>query len=267
MYDRILVPFDRSDYSWGAVGFARKLADHWGAQLEVLHVIRDGQLAAPSFAEIKHLAKETGWLYDFRASVEMETPGGVGETIARRAAEQPSTLVVMTTHGRGRSAAFVGSVAEEVLHQVGYPVLLVGPSADLAKMTLDGPIVACVDGSERSEMLLPVVAEFAANFKVDPWVVVVAPSEDDRAFDTLAANYTTRVAHHLEETHNVRTQFEVLHDPHPARAANKFATDLGATMLAAVTHGRSGLKRLLEGSVTMDLVHEASVPVLVHLAE
>jgi len=267
MYDRILVPFDRSDYSWGAVGFARKLADHWGAQLEVLHVINDGQLAAPSFAEIKHLAKETGWLYDFRASVEMAAEGGVGETIARRAAEQPSTLVVMTTHGRGRSAAFVGSIAEEVLHQVGYPVLLVGPRADLAKMTLDGPIIACVDGSEMSEMLLPVVAEFAVNFQVDPWVVVVAQADDDRVFDVLAANYTTRLAHHLEDQRNISVQFEVLHDAHPARAASKFAADLNATMLAAVTHGRSGLKRLLEGSVTMDLVHAANVPVLVHMAE
>ncbi len=267
MYNRILVPFDRSDYSWGAVGFARKLADHWGARLEVLHVIDEGQLAAPSFAEIKHLAKETGWLYDFRASVEMATPGGVGETIARRAAEEAGTLVVMTTHGRGRSAAFVGSVAEEVLHQVGYPVLLVGPRADLSKMTLDGPIVACVDGSEMSERLLPAVAELAIDFKVDPWVAVVADAKDDRAFDVLASNYANRVASHLSGDRNLTVQFEVLHDAHPARAAAKFAADIDATMLAAVTHGRSGIKRLLEGSVTMDLVHEANVPVLVHMAE
>lgn len=267
MYERVLVPFDRSDYSWGAVAFARKLADQWGADLEILHVAGDLASAEPIRQETIQLAADEGWSYDIRATVLEVGPGDVSETIARHAAGQRDTLVVMTTHGRGRSAAFIGSVADDLLHEVDGPVLLVGPKAKPDRMTLDGPIVACIDGSEASEASLPVVAQMALNFKVEPWVVVVAAVEDDRTYDTLASNYMTRVAHHLEAESNLTVQFEVLHDPDRAEAAARFASSIGATMLAAVTRTRSRFKRLVEGSFTMTLVHEADVPVLVSLAD
>lgn len=267
MYDRVLVPFDRSDYSWRAVAFARKLADHWGADLEIIHVAGEGESAEPIQRETIRQVEEHGWSYNVTATVLEAGPGGTGETIAAHAAARPNTFVVMTTHGRGRSAAFLGSVADGLLHELDSPILLVGPKANPDRMTLDGPVVACVDGSEASESSLPLLANLALDFKVEPWVVVVGAARDDPTYATLASNYTARLARHLQAAAAVTVQYEVLHDDKPPIAAAEFASSIDATMLTAVTRTKGRLKRLVEGSFTMELVHEADVPVLVFLAD
>lgn len=267
MYKRVLIPYDRSASSWTAAAYARVLAERWTARIELLHVARLQTEAAEAVAEIEAKAAEGDWPSDVVITVEKVAPGGVGETIARAAESIPDTIIVMATHGRGRSAAFLGSIAEEVLHQVGAPVILVGPEARAERFTTEGPIVACIDGSAASEAGLDFVAKLAGDFGVDPWVVVVAPPDVDQTYDRLAANYATRVARHLQADEDLTVQFEVLHDSQPATAAARFAWDVDASLLAAVTHARSGLHRLVEGSVTMELLQIAPVPVVVEIAD
>lgn len=56
----------------------------------------------------------------------------------------------------------------------------------------------------------------------------------------------------------------VLEDAHTARAILQYAAESGADLVAMETHGRSGLSRLLLGSVADKVVRGSGVPVLVH---
>ncbi len=49
---------------------------------------------------------------------------------------------------------------------------------------------------------------------------------------------------------------------HPAEEILRFSTQDEQTLLVMTTHGRSGLRRILLGSVAMKVVQEAHVPVL-----
>lgn len=54
----------------------------------------------------------------------------------------------------------------------------------------------------------------------------------------------------------------VLRDPSPANAITTHAERIGADLIVIATHGRTGLKHLLIGSVAERVVRHATVPVL-----
>jgi nucleotide-binding universal stress UspA family protein len=54
----------------------------------------------------------------------------------------------------------------------------------------------------------------------------------------------------------------ILHDSSPAHGICEYATRVGADLIAISTHGRTGLKHLLVGSVAERVVRHAPVPVL-----
>ncbi|MCC6877846.1 MAG: universal stress protein [Sandaracinaceae bacterium] len=54
----------------------------------------------------------------------------------------------------------------------------------------------------------------------------------------------------------------ILHDPSPAHAICAYAKKIGADLIVIATHGRTGLKHLLIGSVAERVVRHAPCPVL-----
>ena len=94
--------------------------------------------------------------------------------------------ICMATHGHGRSAALIGSVASEVVSRSGEPVILVGMEADETApwlrhdLTRSG-VVACVDESEESAALLPVLMQWSRllresqNFRSWRWRLLPTP--------------------------------------------------------------------------------------------
>jgi len=51
---------------------------------------------------------------------------------------------------------------------------------------------------------------------------------------------------------------------HAAPEINQCAADTSADMIAMTTHARAGLERLMAGSVASDVIHRATVPVLLY---
>jgi nucleotide-binding universal stress UspA family protein len=72
------------------------------------------------------------------------------------------------------------------------------------------------------------------------------------------------VARTLEREVGHRVDFDVLHRSDPADALVDDAAGCKASLIAASTHGETGLRRVVAGSVTMGLVHRAACPVLVY---
>lgn len=130
-----------------------------------------------------------------------------------------------------------------------------------------------VDGSPLAEAIVPFVLEIAKPLDMaivllrvlEPIPPMAVEGTRHAAFDDVTARrrdaeeYLARVAAGLR-SRGVRVSWEV----RVGRAAETIlhtAQDTGSDLIAMSTHGRSGLGRLLFGSVAEQVLREAEVPV------
>ena len=142
MFPKILLPSDFSDCSAEAARAARRLAEHFGSRLLVLHVLDEPAALDPMFrgevplemlrermeqyardAMGRFLAEQFGGY----AAVETRVASGVPyREILRAARETGADLIVIGTHGRtGVEHVIFGSTAEKVVRMAPCPVLTV----------------------------------------------------------------------------------------------------------------------------------------------
>lgn len=263
MTQRLIVPVDGSAASWHAVDTAIALADKFSATVHVLEVAFAPTDVSAAQARLDQGAAERN-SDGSHLNVEVRLSGdSVASAIEELVSIHPGAVVVMASHGRGRSAALVGSVAEDILHRIFGPIVLVGPN--VTTTDFDGPIVVSVDGSDESEAALPLAAAWAIELGVAPWIVHVADPNDRIAAGSgvIDSGYPARLARELTARSHHEVEFDELHDAHPGRAVPDFAQRLGASLIVAASHGRTGLRRLTMGSITSEFVRNGNCPVLV----
>lgn len=264
MVQHLIVPVDGSPESWDGFDVALALAARSDADVRVVHV---------SFESgVRRLARE-----EFQQEIDRRGPFDVGVTLEVRLAydsvsgelEQvldlhPGAVIVMASHGRGRSAAIVGSVTEDTLQRTFGPLVLVGPNIEVDDFS--GPVVVTVDGSEESEFALPLAAAWATELRSTPWIVNVAAPATSRTSgvnDTLETAYPARLARELASVSGHAVEFDELHGRDPATAVAEYADRHDASLIVASSHGRSGLSRVAMGSVVSGIVRHARCPLLV----
>ncbi len=133
-------------------------------------------------------------------------------------------------------------------------------------------ILVPLDGSRLAEAILPEVAELARAIRAEVVLLRVAIAHVFPGIDPIhladeevrvvqeAEGYLSRVAERLaREAIGVKTT--VRYGEAAAEIVDQVATE-GADLVAMSTHGRSGLSRLVMGSVAEEVVREARVPVL-----
>ncbi len=140
---RILVPTDFSKHSANALRYAVALAEKFGAELHLLHVVQDlavfvpdavsgatpvvppvEQLTAAVREALDRVVRENG-LERFTVCRDVRE-GAPFQEIIRFAREKEIDLIVMGTHGRGGLAhVLLGSVSERVVRKSPCPVLTV----------------------------------------------------------------------------------------------------------------------------------------------
>jgi nucleotide-binding universal stress UspA family protein len=199
-------------------------------------------------------------------AVKVLVDAHIAAAIAAYAREQSIDLVVMGTHARGglrRSA--LGSVAEAVIRGVTAPVLLAGPHwVPAPDPAVDlGTLIVCVDGSEFAEAILPLAA-WVRRLQMRVVVVTVVKDGGGEGMpnDVLEDSYVHRVAEGLRGR-GVDAQWDVLHGSNPAQAISDYVAAWPGSVAALATHARTGLPRLLSGSVAMNVAHTSINPVLV----
>jgi len=260
MVQHIIVPVDGSDASWRAADTAIALARRCDASVEVTEVVFDQPDAAEAISRLaERLSERDTAGLSVATRVEI-APESVAQTVAALVEEQPDATVVMASHGRGRSAALLGSVTEELLQRIFGPILVVGPRATSPDFT--GPIVATVDGSDASESVLPLAAAWGIELGVEPWIVEVTDPDVVVSPDLNESAYPARLARKLGQESGHTVQFDVLHGRHVHDEVASFADTLGASMVVASTHGRTGMSRFVIGSTAAAFVRHAPCPVL-----
>jgi nucleotide-binding universal stress UspA family protein len=184
----------------------------------------------------------------------------VAEAIGNEVELHPEATVVLASHGRGRSAALLGSVTEELLERIFGPVLVVGPHVTTARF--GGPVIATVDGSKESESVLPLAAAWGIELGGEPWIVEVTDPNAGTSPDVSESAYPARLARNLAKNSGHPVQYEVLHGEHVHDEVADFAAELGAALIVASTRGRTGLSRFVIGSTAAAIVRHAPCPVL-----
>lgn len=261
MVQQLIVPVDDSPDSWRAVDVALALAARLQSGVHLVHVTPDPNDARDADAEIQRQLQRRGPIA-VEVSVEVRlTIGTVASELEAVLALHADAVVLMASHGKGRSAAIVGSVTEDLLQRSFGPIILVGPlvTAD----DFRGPIMATVDGSPESEAALPLAAAWAIELGTTPWVLHVSDPSLAGGNSVSESSYPAGLAHELRLRTGRPAEFDELHSGHPDRAVADFASRHDASLIVASSHGRSGLSRITLGSVTAGFVRHATCPVVV----
>lgn len=262
MVKSLIVPFDGSPESWRAFDVALSLAERSESTVRLVEVASD---PVDGVSAKKRMDDELLGRGPFEVEVTAEvrlTVGSVADELAELITVHPGATVVMSSHGKGRSAAFMGSVTEDLVHRTFGPIVLVGPNVEPGDFS--GPVIVSVDGSPESEAALPLAVAWATELKTTPWIVnVAAPVSQAAGAAGFDSAYVAGLAKRLATASGHSVEFDELHDNHASRAVPDYATRHDASMIVASSHGRSGLSRLAMGSVTADFVRHATCPVAV----
>ncbi len=262
MYQRIIVPVDGSLRSWKVADAAAGLAARWDCSVEVVSVVRFESVREQTETEMAAMIAKSDWYDRAVPHVVAGIDQSVGAYIAEVANEHPGSLVVMSTTGHGRSAALLGSTAEEILRHTTTPILLYGPHAEPVA-PMGKSLVVAVDGSDLSEQALGLAGAWSVGLDVEPWVVTVGSLKANLPADVVETAVPHKLAAELEPLVGRTVQFETLHGDRPSAALTEFAESIDAAVLVETTHARHGFDLLMSGSVTMATVRHAHLPVLV----
>ena len=290
----ILVPHDFSPCSKQALAKGIELAAQTGAELHILHVeVVYSESTLPEEAHKTkaqilhdHLKQEIAecaaqldlYVSDLNAIRYIVLRNySASAAIAEYCADYHIDLVVLGTHGRkGLSRTLLGSVAEEVVRLAPSTVLTVREQEAIVPISDHlNRILVPVDFSDHSRAALQYAKELAASFGAGLDVVHVIQEYMHPAFSTAGivsiydvkpdieskATEALSAFYQATEGPDVQADFTALYG-NPAKEIIERLTSNKADMLVLTTHGLTGIKRTLLGSVAEKLVREAPCPVI-----
>ena len=212
------------------------------------------------------------------------------DEILRYAEENAVDPILMATHGRSGIKRWVmGSVADKVLQATKVPVLLVRAGLEEETPYDQWPektIIVPLDGSEMAESVLPYVEALAKQRGTEPTNVAllriceppVTPSyyspelsgvplnwgefmeQETARCKQASSEYLANIAKPLTDK-GISVQPQVL----VGKAADEivdFANKNPFSIIVMVSHGRSGLKRLVYGSTAESILLGVTCPML-----
>jgi len=184
--------------------------------------------------------------------------------------ENRATMIALATHGStGLKRLVFGSVAEGLIRKSTVPVLLVRPFWSYELQGQVRPehapvrtILLPVDGSDLSLEALPGVIEFADLFEARIMLLRVLEEKKGPSEENGEAEKQLQAIARTIEKKGVETTALIEHG-NPVEQILKTVRFHGVDLIAMTTHGRSGLSRAVTGSITEQVLRQATVPLLI----
>jgi nucleotide-binding universal stress UspA family protein len=296
MFKNIIVPLDGSRLAEAALPYAMSFAQAFVSTVSLVHVLQRSELfwvtdenrryidaleerarnAAQHYLDEK--AKEIGSKAIRVSSTIVD--GAPAEVLSAYGARPADTgdLIALSTHGRGGLGRFfLGSVTDRILQSATTPLLIVRPKDDgIVHAAQLASLIVPLDGSALAETILPVVIEVARGLSLRVNLVQIVPVgsvmyggvESMYAGNLLqemqdsAEAYLERIAENLR-VEGLLVDKQVMLHHHAGAGVVDLAKDLGGSLIAISTHGRTGFDRWMLGSVTDHVVRTGGSPVLV----
>ena len=275
----ILLPTDYSIASEHALSLAHHLALTQGARLIGLHVIQPpdycGQFNLPEtpppfFHDNLYQWLKKGCGHDENHSVESRVVEGFAwEEIVRAAGESHCDLIVMASEGKtGIGRALLGSVAEQVVRRSPCPVLICKAPVELTCEATTGsggqPLFSTVlfptDLSDGAGEAFPVATALAGpSSRLIVEHVIGEPGPAGRK----SREELTERLHGLYPADPGACIVYRQATGNPVEEIRRAAEDSHCDLIVMSSHGRTGLKRLLMGSVAEQVFRTVRVPVVI----
>ena len=285
---RILWPTDLSEGAARAFPYAAALASWHESELHVLNVQEDRSRESAAMDGSFPVSQDT--LTDLLAAEgeppqhvdlgaltlvqEQKAGGSPPDAIVDYADDYDIDLIVAGTHGRrGLQRLLIGSVAEEVLRAAPCPVLTVRSQQDVAPAWSARNILVPIDFSDASLDALRHAKELALTYGAQITLLhaveeVVYPSAYGVEPASLPGpQVIDRVEQNLAELAETEIGYE--HVVVQASVGYAPSTILDHTdendvdLIVTATHGRTGIGRMLLGSVAERVVRRAPTPAFV----
>ena len=302
MYKKILVPLDGSPLSEAIIPYSVSFSKALKVPVELLLVIvpetvtefcdpkvrRSFESVATGMKQggldfLNKIAQNFSELGDVTCTVEVGDPADI---IVDRGAVKKDTLITMATHGRsGAGRWLLGSVADKVLHASSQHLLFVRPGKEgkKDKQLSWTSVVVPLDGSGLAESVLPYAAALAKEMNLEVILVRVYQSWEP-LFSLEGQAYIPSVRVEADQSREEAKRYledrveqlrwdgienasYLLVQGDPASEIIDLARDVQDNLIAICTHGRSGVKRWVLGSVTDRVVCQSGDPVLVVRAQ
>jgi nucleotide-binding universal stress UspA family protein len=292
----VLVCLDRSSLAEACLPHARFVADAFGARVTLLHVLASPEGDQPPSrpdALDWELTRREAEQYLIERQFELERAGVARERVAievtqGRPAERivalarglDADLTVLSSHGEGGSGQWnLGSTTQQVLALAPASVLVTPPEAGAGRAVPAKRMLVAVDGSLRSQCVLPEVAQLArfhgaevvlVHVVSEPKPTAILSSEEDLALarslashlQTGAERYLTQLRERLfAEVAIVETL--VLREPDERRALLEAARYSAADLLVLAAHGATCDAERPFGSVAAYALQHGRLPLLV----
>lgn len=290
----ILVCLDRSPLSEVCLPYAISIAKTFGSELTLMYVMQQHhEHPGP------HVTDTLGWeiaRQEARAYLEQheqETSRAIGRAVATRleqghpaerivgvAREIHADLTVLGSHGEGGITEWnLGSTVQQVLAVIRGSVLIAHASSSAPTVVVPKRILVPLDGSLRTEAVLPTTARIASTFGAELLLVhvvqepiassVLCADEDLELAKQLAARLASRAEHYLEgirdrlahEVPSVRAL--VVRHPNERQCLLELSQREQVDLFVLSAHGAACDPARTFGSVTAHLVTHSVLPVLV----
>lgn len=295
----ILVPLDGSRLAESVLPAAAAMADGFGAQVTLLHIIEErapetvhGQPHLTEADQAQAYLEEVARRPVFRdRTVELHVhrskEGDVAESLMAHAREMGADLVVLSTHGRsGLRGLLFGSIALRALQRGTTPILLVNPTPEgEAPAFAPRKILVPLDGMPAHEQALPVASQLARAWHAALHLVIVVPTAQTlsgpeaatgvfmplakRALLDLAERegdeYLRKLAGGLIEEGEPTTS--QVSRGEPAASVIEAAEQVGADLVVMATHAKGALDGFWSGSLTPKIMERLGRPLLLVRAE
>lgn len=272
----IIVPIDFSEYSEYALNAAAILAKKHKADILVLHMLELSTMHAYGEETQKaHMEKALFYVElaekKFVEFLKKDYLEGITVTTIIRhfkvfselgevAEENNADLIVMGSKGSsGLSEFFIGSNTEKVVRNSEIPVLVIKSKPvnwDVKK------VVFATDFSEEATPSFLTATKLLDSLGAEVQLLYVnVPGDGFKSTDEMewaADNFLQQAEGNLDRINDVH----YIADKNAEKGILKYAHKVNADIIAITTHGRTGLARFFEGSISEDLANRADFPIM-----
>ena len=269
-FGHILIATDGSEFSAGALRVGTRFAKRNKAELTTMSMVMlgpetegmAGDVARQAEAEARQVlaeAQEFAAAEGHETRIEFRQGMSPHKEIVRLADDQHADLIVMGRRGRrGLALMMVGESTRKVIGYTDCSVLVVPRAAEIWQMR----VLLATDGSRHGERAAEAAGQVAEIFGLPVTVLSVLRPAFDQVRRAEALLEVDRVRKALAHE-GIDTNSAVIEGAEPADIIINYAREHGADLIVMGSHGRTGLGRLLMGSVTERVVGQAGCPVLV----
>lgn len=285
MYETLLVPLDGSEEAKVVLPYVQEIAAKFASKVILIRVFEsEKSVEDSSYMDgitrqmLSQLSKQGSFL-----TISSEILfGKPAKAILECADKNECKLIVVSSHGlSGHDMWSIGSIADKILRAENHPVLLIKDSPKRPLPATGGlikKILVPLDGSRPGETIVPYAETMALGFKaqlvlfnvieqpITTWkgpgydLTAEVKSDFEKHASPIALAYLEQVAGKLQ---NKKLSVSmVVRIGYAADEILNFAGANDMDLIAMSTHGLSGIRKWVIGSVTDKILRAGDKPVL-----